>query len=338
MFLSFFFVCCRSDAYKGTWPWMAVELSHVGPGEPMEHKPVHDLESFFYVLLGVCLLFDGPKNLKSDEQLAACYDACFAVFKPTIQKTLLVQSQFGWTAVILPNISSYFRPIVPLLDCIRMEFILSIQRGDNSKVRSNPLFTHDTSLTLIADSLVNLPAMHWETQLQDDTDSDTSPPRNMTPKSKVPFPQTASVPPPCPPQQDAVLSSSATPMSLKPLRDQSDTPPSSVLPSTPQEPPNPFDPISSQPMSTPLSILPKPIDRSSEYLPRPNMIRRSGMSSGSGSGSRGTGNPLLRNLKSSSGGGSKCGSAEPQAGTRPAQKRAKTCAPPDAEQQLGGVP
>ena len=85
-----------------------MELSHVSPGEPVEHKPVHNLESFFYVLLDVCLLFNRPKNLKSDEQLAACYDTCFAVFKPTIQKTLLVQSQFSWTAVILPNISSYF--------------------------------------------------------------------------------------------------------------------------------------------------------------------------------------------------------------------------------------
>ena len=160
----------------------------------------------------------------------------------------------------------------------------------------------------------------------------------MTPKSKVPFPQTASVPPPCPPQQDAVLLSSATPMSLKPLHDQFDTPPSSVLPSMPQEPPNLFHPISSRPMSTPPSILPKPIDRSSEYLLCPNMIHRLGMSSGSGSGSRGAGNPLLHNSKSLSGGGSKCGSAEPQAGTRPVQKRAKTCALPDAEQQLGGVP
>jgi hypothetical protein len=144
------------------WPWMAAELSHIGPGQPVEHKPEHDLESFFYVLLGVCLLFHEPRNPKPDEQLATCFDPYFAIFKPTVQKMLVVQSEFGWTTLILPNISLYFRPIIPLLEFIRHEFILSIKTGSNSGFQSNPEFRHDTFLSAIVRALAKLPPTHWE--------------------------------------------------------------------------------------------------------------------------------------------------------------------------------
>ena len=141
---------------------MATELSHIGPGQPVEHKPEHDLESFFYVLLGVCLLFHEPKNPKPDGQLATCFDLYFAVFKPTVQKTLVVQSEFGWTTLILPNISPYFRPIIPLLEFIRHEFILFIKTDGNGGFQSNPEFWHDAFLSSIIRALAELPPTHWE--------------------------------------------------------------------------------------------------------------------------------------------------------------------------------
>ena len=112
---------------------MAAELSRVDPEEPIDHKPTHDLESFFYVLVGVCLLFSEPKSIKSDAQLVACYDPLFTVFKPSVQKTIIIQSDFGWTTHILPNMTAYFEPLIPLLTFIRKEFILSTTMADSNR-------------------------------------------------------------------------------------------------------------------------------------------------------------------------------------------------------------
>ena len=39
---------------------MSAQLVMAGPGQPVVHNALHDLESFFYVLLGICILYDGP--------------------------------------------------------------------------------------------------------------------------------------------------------------------------------------------------------------------------------------------------------------------------------------
>ena len=202
---------------------MAAELSHIGPGEPIDHKPAHDLESFFYVLVGMCLLFQELKTLKSDEELAVCFDLLFAVFRPTLQKTLIVQLDFGWTMLILPNIASYFQPIIPLLTFICKEFILSIKMDDNGRFGSNPKFTHNTFLTAITSTLVTLQATHWETLHE----VNCLPRKAVPPESvALPSPQfVTSTPPLHVPQQVATASSSAPPL---------DTPPSYDFPSSPK--------------------------------------------------------------------------------------------------------
>ena len=208
---------------KGTWPWMATELSHVGPGKPMDHKPKHDLELFFYVLLGVCLLFEEPNSLKSNAQLLTCFDPCFAVFKPSIHKTLIIQSDFGWTALVLPNISPYFQPIIPLLERIRNDFILSVKMDDGGKLQSSSRFTHSTFLSLLADALISLSPTCWETH--------DSMPRSVNKKSETlpPF-EFASVPLPSklyPPQQAPTILSPAPVQAPNPHQ-QLNTSPSSV--------------------------------------------------------------------------------------------------------------
>ena len=171
----------------------------------------------------MCLLFQEPKTLKSNEELAVCFDLLFAVFRPTLQKTLIVQSDFSWTMLILSNITSYFRPIIPLLTFICEEFILSIKMDDNGRFGSNPKFTHNTFLTAIASTLITLQAIHWETLHEVNC-----PPRKAVPPESValPYPQfMTSTPPLHVPQQVATASSSAPPL---------DTPPSYDFPSSPK--------------------------------------------------------------------------------------------------------
>jgi len=44
---------------QGTFPFMAVELLI---NDEVEHSEKHDLESFFYVLLYICMMCEGPGN------------------------------------------------------------------------------------------------------------------------------------------------------------------------------------------------------------------------------------------------------------------------------------
>jgi hypothetical protein len=68
---------------------MSAQLVMAGPGQPVVHNAFHDLELFFYVLVGVCVLYDGPSMQKSEANLAECCNKLFSTFEPSILKTML---------------------------------------------------------------------------------------------------------------------------------------------------------------------------------------------------------------------------------------------------------
>ncbi|KAG6372389.1 hypothetical protein JVT61DRAFT_7854 [Boletus reticuloceps] len=133
----------------GMWAWMATELSYRVPGIPVVHQPHHDLESFFYILIVICLMYDIPNVTKPPKKLAECFDPLFAISEPSIAKTLNIQSDFSWTLIVLSNISQYFQPLVPLLEHLRCELILPI-RLKNNTFQTNPNFTHSMSITAMS--------------------------------------------------------------------------------------------------------------------------------------------------------------------------------------------
>ena len=71
---------------------MSAELVMAGVGQPVTHQSNHDLESLFYVLVGVCLLLDKPYKPKCDEHLTQCFDKYFNTFEPNVLKTITIQS------------------------------------------------------------------------------------------------------------------------------------------------------------------------------------------------------------------------------------------------------
>jgi len=48
---------------QGTGPFMAIEVLDTAGKSQIKQTPAHDLESVFYVLLYICLLFKGPGNM-----------------------------------------------------------------------------------------------------------------------------------------------------------------------------------------------------------------------------------------------------------------------------------
>ena len=97
---------------------MLVQLVMAGAGQPVIHDQSHDLESIFYILVGICVLFDRPNEPKCDKDLAQCFDKYFNTFEPSILKTITIQSDLTWKPFILRHISLYFKPIIPLLTCL----------------------------------------------------------------------------------------------------------------------------------------------------------------------------------------------------------------------------
>ncbi|KAI9570933.1 hypothetical protein HD554DRAFT_2037123 [Boletus coccyginus] len=143
-----------------TWVWMAAELSHIGPGTLVVHQSHHDLESFFYILLAICLLYDVPGKLKPPKVLAQCFNPFFAVVRPSTLKVVTVQSDFGWTALMLPYVSQYFQPLIALLGKIQEKLILPIKfQGD--KFQANHEFAHDDFIDAIVVVLSKLPNKYW---------------------------------------------------------------------------------------------------------------------------------------------------------------------------------
>ncbi|KAI6124966.1 hypothetical protein EV401DRAFT_2068547 [Pisolithus croceorrhizus] len=144
----------------GTWAWMATELSCMVPGTPVVHQPHHDLESFFYILVTICLLYDMPGTTKPPKMLTECFDPLFAISQPSIAKTLTIQSGFGWSALILPHISSYFQPLIPLLEELWQELLLPI-RLENGIVQPSSGFTHHMFIKVMVKMLARLPDSSW---------------------------------------------------------------------------------------------------------------------------------------------------------------------------------
>ena len=108
---------------------MVAELVVTGPRKPVIHKPVHDLESMFYVLVGMCMLLECPYQIKVEDQLK-CFDTYFNMFHPSIVKTTTIQSNVSWSVEILPHISPYFQPLIPLLNMLREKIIIPMNFSD----------------------------------------------------------------------------------------------------------------------------------------------------------------------------------------------------------------
>ncbi|KAI6042894.1 hypothetical protein EDC04DRAFT_864511 [Pisolithus marmoratus] len=81
----------------GMWSWMATELLLAASGvwEPVHYKAHHDLESLFYVLLGISVLYDEPYKLKPEGELGECFNMYFNTSQPNFSKTITTQSQLG---------------------------------------------------------------------------------------------------------------------------------------------------------------------------------------------------------------------------------------------------
>jgi hypothetical protein len=173
---------------------MSAQLVMAGPGQPMVHNALHDLESFFYVLVGVCVLYDGPSMQKSEADLAECFDKFFSTFELSVLKTITVQSELTWTSFIVKYIHPYFKPLVPLLSYLRAEIILPLATDECGDFYHKNLCNHDTFIRHIIMALSELQPEHWNDASLKQKSSDSSCPASL----EIPTMQSESGPPSLP--------------------------------------------------------------------------------------------------------------------------------------------
>lgn len=132
-----------------------------GPNQPVIHNELHDMESFFYVLVGIAVLFDEPGKPKPDSELEKCFDILFNTNEPSYFKTATVQSDATWIPSVVKHISPYFQPIIPLLNNLRQDIICPLKSDNNCKFTHTVPFTHDTVIKHLVSALCELPDDCW---------------------------------------------------------------------------------------------------------------------------------------------------------------------------------
>lgn len=170
---------------------MSAQLVMAVPGQPVIHDAIHDLESLFYVLIGICTLFDGPFKQKSEEELAQCYDKYFNTYEPSVLKTIAIQSDLTWIPFIVDNIHPYFKPIIPLLTALRSEIILPLYTGEDRQFHRRSWCNHDTFIKHIITALAGLSRRDWT----DRSLKMTSDGPSRRPSSAIPSTESPSEPP-----------------------------------------------------------------------------------------------------------------------------------------------
>ena len=140
---------------------MSAELIMAGAGQLVTHELIHDLESFFYVFVSICILLDGPYKPKCDKDLAHCFNKYFNTFEPSILKMITMQSDLTWKLFILQHISTYFEPIIDLLTRLHDAIIVPLSTNDHGNVRHSQSFTHDMFIANIIQTLSHLDADVW---------------------------------------------------------------------------------------------------------------------------------------------------------------------------------
>ena len=151
---------------------MSAELVMAGPGQPVTHASHHDLESIFYVLLGICVLLDAPGKFKSDKELSRCFDKYFNTFEPSILKTITIQSDLTWLPMIVAHVSPYFQPLIPLLARLRSDLILPMYTDEKGSFRRKNLLTHEVLIDSIIDALLALSDDAWKPHRVSGTEHD----------------------------------------------------------------------------------------------------------------------------------------------------------------------
>ena len=105
---------------------MALELLKCNPSSQFKHLPKHDLKSFFYVLLTICIYVDSPGYLRSPipeiHELSVCLNDWWATYdRHAIARQKGIQL-FSFDKYVLQRLLPYWNDFHPVLKELHAAF------------------------------------------------------------------------------------------------------------------------------------------------------------------------------------------------------------------------
>jgi hypothetical protein len=178
------------DNEQGTLPFMSTEL--LLSQQPVEHSVKHDLESFFWVLLFVCTVYEAPshkseaiqdqfhpfgswiqqlENIGTNEEGADTRLRAFGAFRSSLFTNPPEGSLFS------KHIHPYFQPLTELVNQFaHVIFLVTKGRGKEVIIINQATGTYESVLDVLNHAFNNLP------------DVDPAPPSSSSPLSGLAFP------------------------------------------------------------------------------------------------------------------------------------------------------
>ncbi|KAJ6612801.1 hypothetical protein B0H10DRAFT_1881741 [Mycena sp. CBHHK59/15] len=133
----------------GTIPFMAIEILLDGNSQLAVHEPRHDLESFMYVLIWICLHYAGPCDV--ERQNFTILDSVFAAWVTGtdyraigVAKGYVIEKTKRWESEVLPTFAPYFEPLKPFVSAWRQLLV-------------DERLTHEAVLDVLRQALRALP-------------------------------------------------------------------------------------------------------------------------------------------------------------------------------------
>jgi hypothetical protein len=150
---------------QGTLPFISIELlqSHT---KPVEHLAKHDLESFFYVLLYVCTMYEGPGRWKHNNTDRENPNHPFGTWLDTTTDWHGIAayriSQFinpeATQNDVFQFVNAYFAPLIPLLEeFCNIIFGIYLKGDERMRAPTLPCGTHTAVLTALRRAYNALP-------------------------------------------------------------------------------------------------------------------------------------------------------------------------------------
>jgi hypothetical protein len=139
---------------QGTLPFMSFELLLGNAG--VEHTEKHDLESFFYLLLYICTMYDGHKHVGYSVDWDSRHPFGNWIKTATMRdiaasKTLIL----GGFDKDFYHVCPYFTPLIPLLRKFRDAVFPP--EAQNQRILKSPSATHAKILHILRECFNELP-------------------------------------------------------------------------------------------------------------------------------------------------------------------------------------
>ena len=120
---------------QGTIPFMAIDLlqEYTRPGNNFTHNFSHDLESLVYVLVWVCVLYQAPNEIRSDQTIEQTCLKQWALAKTPNNIQALCDQKMGQLSSrsVLSDFTPYFEPLKPTVT--RLYELVQLSRDSREK-------------------------------------------------------------------------------------------------------------------------------------------------------------------------------------------------------------